>query len=279
MMGSKTLNQIVAERPFLDYADWWDVGSFFLKFMSNAIHSKWSALPGNTGDLETVNNHADEYIRVVFDKEIKPSLVTNFVNQDFNIPIQSGEFDALSYAFYRTAFELIEKHIDNYNRPLQQERRLFTKRVGKSFFTQVHTHLDLILPAGLDNAQDFAKLKANIQEVGALMKSQGYLREHFDFRFDLEEKHGGRLIRQKDSAFLANLKRDGVVYAVYEMGYPIIQPSAVYLFHTIGEAQHHSSRTIEELFARVGYEARETDDFDPIDYPSERVVELWEIRQ
>ena len=63
------------------------------------------------------------------------------------------------------------------------------------------------------------------------------------------------------------------------MGHPVILPSAVYLYHTLGEAQHHSSRTIEELFDRVGHEARETDDFDPIGYPSDRVVELWEIRK
>jgi CBS domain-containing protein len=28
--------------------------------------------------------------------------------------------------------------------------------------------------------------------------------------------------------------------------------------------QHHSSRTIQEIFLRVGYTAAETDDFDPI---------------
>ena len=63
------------------------------------------------------------------------------------------------------------------------------------------------------------------------------------------------------------------------MGYPIILPSAVYLYQTIGEAQHHSSRTIEELFARCGCTASETDDFDPTGYPSELVVELWEIKE
>ena len=67
-------------------------------------------------------------------------------------------------------------------------------------------------------------------------------------------------------------------YALYEMGYPVILPSAVYLYNTLGEAQHHSSRTIEELFGRVGFQARETDDFDPSGFPSDRVVELWEIR-
>ena len=75
------------------------------------------------------------------------------------------------------------------------------------------------------------------------------------------------------------MQRNGVAYALYEMGYPVILPSAVYLYHTMGEAQHHSSRTIEELFALTGYEARETDDFDPIGHPSDRVIELWEIRK
>ncbi|MEZ4663694.1 MAG: hypothetical protein R2911_39680 [Caldilineaceae bacterium] len=54
-------------------------------------------------------------------------------------------------------------------------------------------------------------------------------------------------------------------------------PSAVYLCHTLGEAQHHSSRTIEELLPAWSLDG-ETDDFDPINYPSELVVELWEIQ-
>ena len=61
---------------------------------------------------------------------------------------------------------------------------------------------------------------------------------------------------------------------LYEMGYPAILPSAVYLFRLLGEVQHHSSRTIEELFPRMGCEARETDDFDPTCFPAELVVEL-----
>ena len=66
-------------------------------------------------------------------------------------------------------------------------------------------------------------------------------------------------------------------FPLYEMGYPIILPSAVYLYNTLGEAQHHSSRTVEELFGRIGYVAREMDDFDPTGFPPDLVVELWEI--
>jgi hypothetical protein len=59
----------------------------------------------------------------------------------------------------------------------------------------------------------------------------------------------------------------------------VILPSAVHLFQTVGEAQHHSSRTLGELFERAGREAGETHDFDPSGFPSDRVVELWEIRK
>jgi hypothetical protein len=53
--------------------------------------------------------------------------VENFVNKTYARPIQSGEFDALSYAFYRSAFELIETDLEAYDHSLERERRLFTK--------------------------------------------------------------------------------------------------------------------------------------------------------
>ena len=104
------------------------------------------------------------------------------------------------------------------------------------------------------------------------------MRDHFDFLFTVNVPFKGRRIVQDESDFLSNLV-GGKAYALYEMGYPAILPSAVYLYQTIGEAQHHSSRTIEELFALCDYQARETDDFDPTGHPSDHVVELWEIRK
>jgi hypothetical protein len=226
-----------------------------------------------------VRKFVADYLQVVFGREAKASLVDDFVAQSFSSPIQSGEFDALSYAFYRTAFELIENHIQAYHHPLDKERRLFTKRVGKVFFNLLQDQLALDFPTGLDGEDDFNQLKDSIRQVGAFFKEQRYVRDYFDFRFDLEGERDGERVIQSDSEFLKRLERDGVAYAVYEMGYPIILPSAVYLFNMIGEAQHHSSRTIEELFDLVGYEARETDDFDPSVYPSDSVVEFWEIRE
>ena len=276
---SKTLKQIVAEKPFADYADWWEMGPEFLGFMAEAIVSTWSELSYNQGDLRPVNDYVSEYLQAVYGRAARPLLVEDFAGKNFAYPIQSGEFDALSYAFYRSAFELIEAHLEAYEHPLARERRRFTQRVGQLFFEAVHRHLALDLPAGLSDEQSFAQLKGCIRMVGNFLQTQGYLRDHFDFLFRLDVTHTGRRIEQDESQFISNLQENGVAYALYEMGYPVILPSAVYLYHTIGEAQHHSSRTIEELFALVGYQARETDDFDPTGYPSDRVVELWEIKR
>jgi len=250
----KHLNQIVEEQPFPDYAKWWNLGSVFSEFMSESIISQWFGLHHNNGDFRLVKNEVSEYLKVVYGRKARVSLVEDFVNKTFSYPIQSGEFDALSYSFYRSAFQFIENHLKEYEQSLTRERRRFTKRVGKIFFQQVRHYLNLDLPIGLTYEPSFIRLKASLQNLGTFLKTQGYLRDHFDFKFDLD-------------------------VALYEMGYPAILPSAVYLYHTIGEAQHHSSRTIEELFELMGYEARETDDFDPMGYPSNRVVELWEIRK
>lgn len=191
----------------------------------------------------------------------------------------SGEFDALSYAFYRSAFERIERHIDLYDHGLERERRLFTVRVGKRFFERLRDHLALDLPGDLADPDQMRRLTEGIGRVGRFLHDQGYLRGRFAFRFDVDVEHGGARIVQRADEVIRRLQQDQPAYALYEMGYPVILPSAVYLYHTIGEAQHHSSRTIENLFGEVGYDARETDDFDPIGYPSDRVVELWEIRR
>lgn len=278
-MRAKTLQEVVAEKPFTDFGDWWKMGSNFLNFMSNAIVSEWAALPNNDGGYSAVEAYVSEYIRTVFAREARAGLVEDFVGKSYSQPIQSGEFDALSYAFYRSAFEFMEQHIDQYENSLARERRLYTKRVGKIFYDQVHNHLALNLPSGLDTAEQFSQLTNEIDSVGQFLHDQGYLQTHFRFTFDVEAEAGGTAISQTSGDVLAKLQNENLAHALYEMGYPVILPSAVYLYHTMGEAQHHSSRTIEELFDRVGYEARETDDFDPINYPSDMVVELWEIKR
>jgi len=270
-----TLAEITAQHPFPEYQTWWPLGETFTRYMSNAIAPEWRALDGQ---ISTVQENTTHYLQTVYNRTAPTGLVDNFVTQHFPYPIQSGEFDALSYAFFHSAFEQMVGQKGAYNLSLPQARRHFTQRVGKTFFTQLHNHLQLDLPGQLTTEADFARLQANIDRTGTFLVQQGYLRDHFAFTFDVHVTYMGISIHQSPGEFLDALTQNGVAYALYEMGYPVILPSAVYLYHTMGEAQHHSSRTIEELFARVGCDARETDDFDPTGFPSDRVVELWEIR-
>ena len=274
----KTLAQVVAERPFPEYSTWWAIGNDFASFMSDAIVSEWSALSGGDRDLDRVKGYASEYVETVYGRKADASLVDDFVRGNFQEPLQSGEFDALSYAFFRSAFDLVAQDFGQ-EASLETERRLFTKRVGKRFFARVEDRLHLNVPSRMDDEASFSQLKECIGKVGAFLIEQGYYRDRVAFRFDVEVEHQGKKIVQRESDVLSRLERDGSAYALFEMSYPIILPSAVYLFHTLGEAQHHSSRTLEELFDRAGYEAGETKDFDPMGFPSDLVVELWEIRK
>jgi hypothetical protein len=268
-----TLEEIVAAKPYRDYADWWPMGEHFLGFMADAIHANWEMLQD---DASEVARYAEQYIRVVYGREARPTLVGDFV--EHRAAVESGEFDALSYAFYRSAYEELARRISD-PETLIAERRQFTRRVGKRFFSSMVAYLKLDLPTKLESEEDHRRLTRAIEEVGAFLHREGYLRTHFAFRLDVDITHRGHRIRQRAQDFPTTLDRGASAYALYEMGYPAIMPSAVYLYQTIGEAQHHSSRTIEELFDRVGCTASETRDFDPTGYPADLVVELWEIRK
>jgi hypothetical protein len=268
----RTLAQVAAERPFFEYGKWWSLGEDFSKFMSRATVSEWSALPGNDGDLTKVKAYVSEYIRTVYHREARPTLVDDFAGGRFFSPLLSGAFDALSYAFFRSAFELAPE-------PVAQSRREFAKRVGKKFFAQIEDRLKLAVPTRSDDEGSLSQLEGCIAAVGGFLKQQGYFREHVGFRFDVDVVHQGRKVVQKKSDAFRLIAGGRSAYALFEMGYPAILPSAVYLFQTVGEAQHHSSRTLGELFERAGLEAAETQDFDPSGFPSDRVVELWEIRK
>ncbi len=276
-MTGKSLAQVVKERPFPEYAHWWPVGQQFTGFMSAAITSQWLALPNNNGNLDNVQRYVSEYVSIVYDRQASLSLASKFIDKPFLI--QSGEFDALSYAFFRSAFEIIQSHVQENPAQIEKARREFTKRVGRNFFHSLSDYLNLRLPGDLHDTQSFKQLQICIQQIGHFLTTEGYLRDHFNFSFAVEGSYAGQKIKQTKNSFLDDLRSNGIAFAIYEMGYPVILPSAVYLYHTRGEAQHHSSRTIEELFSSVGYTARESEDFDPISHPSYMVVEFWEIRK
>ncbi|MEZ4682181.1 MAG: cytidine deaminase [Caldilineaceae bacterium] len=273
----KLLAQVVAEKPYPDFNNWWPMGGEFLAFMAEAIGSQWQRIVGENADPASVQTDVELYIRLVYQRVKRPTLAIDFLEKQQLSTIQSGEFDALSYAFYKSAFENLARNTTNVTL-LQQARHTFTQHVGKIFYNQIHDHLALALPTTLQNPVAFTQFEQAVARVGNFLKTQGYLREHFAFRFDVNIVHGGMSIVQRESDVVPRFCQAQLVYALYEMGYPVILPSAVYLYQTLGEAQHHSSRTIEELFGRIGYVASETADFDPTGYPSDLVVELWEIR-
>ncbi len=275
-MTTPSLQEVVERQPYPEFQAWWTLGDHFVGFMAQAVVTEWRAAV-QPAEPERVARLVEEYTELVYGRESRPALVDDFANLRGLGGFRSGEFDAISYGFYRDTFQQLAERTAN-EESLQKERRAFTRRVGRRFFQQLSSHLSLALPSQLVNANDFALLQQAIAQAGGFLVEQGYLREHFAFRFDVSAKRGDGAIVQSESDFLPALTA-GTAYALYEMGYPIILPSAVYLYQTIGEAQHHSSRTIEELFARCGCTASETDDFDPTGFPSELVVELWEIRR
>ena len=273
----KSLAQSVDERPFPEFARWWKMGNEFIKFMSRAIVFEWIALDESKKCKNEVQSYLVEYLQLVYSQNADPDLVDKFIQPDLSRDFYSGEFDALSYAFYRSSFETLSEKYFEEETILAKERKRFANRVGKQFFKSIHEHLRLCLPSALSTPTHFVQLQSNIGQIGEFLLKQGYLRDKFEFVFTVDLVHAGNRIRQNSDDFLHNLQHNGVGYALYIMGYPAILPSAVYLYKMFGEAQHHSSRTIEELFEGVGFKARETDDFDPSDFPSDEVVELWSI--
>ncbi len=274
---SSNLAAVVAQHPYPDYQDWWPLGRPLLTMMARAISEQWCLLADPENDLPTVQKTVDEYIQLVYAREARPTLAGSFCRQSDLEMLYSGEFDALSYAFFRSAFKALSAR--HSGKSLSAARRQFTARVGARFFAQLANLLTLDLPLALSSASDFTRLESAIRRVGSFLHAEGYLRTHFAFRFDVHIERAGRSIEQPAASLLPALTNGLPAYALYEMGHPVILPSAVYLYQTTGEAQHHSSRTIEELFARVDCDARETEDFDPSGFPSDLVVELWEIRR
>ena len=244
--------------------------------MADAITSQWHELSSDADDVDSVHKTVEEYISLVYHRQARPGLASDFASATSLGTVQSGEFDALSFAFFLSAYRKLASQ--STGDALSHSRRQFAENVGARFFSLLSEHLTLELPQTLRSDADLAQVKSAMRRVGSFLQEQGYLRSHFAFRFDVHATHAGEKINQKSDDLLAALGSGGTAYALYEMGHPVILPSAVYLHHIVGEAQHHSSRTIEELFARVGCDAWETDDFDPALFPPDLVVELWKIR-
>lgn len=253
------------------------MGESFLAVMADAILCQWRPLAPNEDSIASVQKTVDEYVSLVYGRQARPGLAARFAGAAGRGTVQSGEFDALSFAFFLSAYRKLASQFNGDD--LSRSRREFAERVGAHFFSHLSEHLALELPRTLECGADLALVESAIQSVGIFLQEEGYLRSHFAFRLDVSSSQDSVKIEQKADDFLLALGNSDTAYALYEMGHPVILPSAAYLYQMVGEAQHHSSRTIEELFARVGCDAWETDDFDPTLYPASLVVELWQIRR
>jgi hypothetical protein len=278
-METKSLEQVIREHPFTEFTQWWKMGDDFMRLISKAIVSEWAKLTNSSETTEQVREYINEYISLVYSRKADPTLLQRFMDPNVTDVFYSGEFDALSYAFYRSAFDAITQNNKENGPATIIAKRDFTIQVGKKFYASIQDNLSLDLPLRLKTQQELNQLKSNIDLIGKFLLEQGYLRDQCEFSFSVDVKYAGKRIFQDPDDFLVKLIQDKTGYAIYIMGYPAILPSAVYLYQMYGEAQHHSSRTIEELFDRIGYKARETDDFDPSGFPSDQVVEMWEINR
>jgi hypothetical protein len=162
-----TLEEIVAAKPYRDYADWWPMGEHFLGFMADAIHTNWGTLQDDSAE---VARYAEHYICVVYGRQARPDLVGDFVER--RATVEPGEFDALSYAFFRSAYEELARRMKD-PETLATERRQFTRRVGKRFFSSMAEYLKLDLPTRLDTEEDHRRLTRAIGEVGAFLHQGG----------------------------------------------------------------------------------------------------------
>ena len=210
----QTLDEIVTVHPYLDYRDWWTMGATFIRMMATAISAEWFDLHLNDGDLEPVQAYVSRYIDLVYGRQCRDSLIEAFVGLDSRTIFYSGEFDAISYGFYRSAFELIAQHTGDCGRRLGLDRRLFTRRVGERFYNQLHDHLGVDLPNALESDRCLVQLKAGIAQVGDFLQAQGYLRDHFGFDFSIDAVHAGQTICQQEHEIVDRLQANHSVYAL-----------------------------------------------------------------
>ena len=222
-----------------------------MRFMSIAIVSQWKQLDGTKAGLERIQSYLDEYLSLVYNQAVRSDLLKNFMEQDFLSSFYSGEFDALSYAFYRSAFETIAERHSQDGELLLHTRREFTKNVGRIFFASIQEYLHLDLPSALKTPPQFLQVQNSIALIGEFLIGQGYLREQCEFTFSVDVAQTDQHIFQATDDFLKNLNSKGIGYALYIMGYPAIFPSAVYLYQMFSEAQHHSSRKRMTLILQI----------------------------
>ena len=138
-------------------------------------------------------------------------------------------------------FKAISKHFVKI-----EDRDEITKEIGKKVYAFVKGKINL----------ELKDVKENLNKIINYLKESGYVKSA---KIDWSSF--------SDGSFL------------YIMGEPVILPGAQRLFKEEGFAQHYSSRIMEAALLDLDFIGRETKDFDPTKYPSDKVVEKWELKK
>src|SRR5690606_13006913 len=141
-MNYPSLAEAVAAHPLPEFAIWWPVKEVFVRCAARAVSEAWRQLPGNSGKLSPVRALVSEYLEQVYQRPLTPGRVAACGARAAD-SLGSGEFDAISYGFFQSAFEKT------------QSKPEFAREVGQRFLRQVVSALDLVLPAGLGSDDEF----------------------------------------------------------------------------------------------------------------------------
>ena len=182
---SLTLSTAVSQHPYPEYQEWWPMGESVLALMADAILSQWRPLSPSADSVASIQETVDEYISLVYGRQARPELAASFAAAADRGTVQSGEFDALSYAFFLSAYRKFASQFSGDD--LSRARREFAERVGAHFFSHLSEHLTLEPPRALQSGADLALVKSAIQCVGEFLLEEGYLRSRFAFSRSLTQ--------------------------------------------------------------------------------------------
>lgn len=168
---------------------------------------------------------------------------------DYHDLQEPAKFDRYSLLFFKS----IAKHI-----PKDEERDKITTIIGES----IYHHIKEKYGFQIGTSDDLEKIRSNLERVIQYFVESGYIDNAqvvWD-RFDEGE-----------------WREKGQAHFELVMAEPVILSSAQTLYNEEGFAQHYLSRTIERALGEFSVRGREMKDFNPNNFSSDKVVELWEL--
>lgn len=162
---------------------------------------------------------------------------------------EPAKFDRYSLLIFKS----IIKHV-----PGEEQRDKITVMIGKGIYGSIKERYRL--PAG--ESRDTEEIRKNLEKVIQYFADNGYV----DSAQIVWDRFNERVWEERGRSQIELV-----------MAKPVILPSAQRLYGENGFAQHYLSRTIEAALKDFSVIGREANDFNPKDFSSDRVVELWEL--